>query len=142
MKKFLHRLLIFALLIAAYKFVRKQVLRRRWQPHYDDYVPHKADPDWDFHPRDDDTSSEATPVDEVLQTPPDDLTLIKGIGPSFQEALNAAGIFTYAELASQDADALAILLPERITSHRIRREAWIEQARELLQKQSDESEQE
>jgi predicted flap endonuclease-1-like 5' DNA nuclease len=32
---------------------------------------------------------------------PDDLTVIKGVGPVFAARLNKAGIFTYAQLAAQ-----------------------------------------
>jgi len=61
----------------------------------------------------------------------DDLTLINGIGPAFEKALNAIGIFTFAQLAEQDARSLADKMNARITAERIRRDRWIEQAREL-----------
>ena len=61
----------------------------------------------------------------------DDLTLINGIGPAFEKALNAIGIFTFAQLAEQDARGLADKMKARITVERIRRDRWIEQAREL-----------
>ena len=37
---------------------------------------------------------------------PDDLTVIKGIGPVFAGRLQDAGIFTYAQLAAQDPEKL------------------------------------
>jgi predicted flap endonuclease-1-like 5' DNA nuclease len=64
---------------------------------------------------------------------PDPLVEIKGIGPSFEQALNALGIYSFAQLAAQDADDLAIRMNVRVTAERIRRERWIEQARERSQ---------
>ena len=61
----------------------------------------------------------------------DPLTEINGIGPAFEQALNAIGIFTFAQLARQDADTLADRLAGmRVTAERIVRDQWIEQARE------------
>jgi predicted flap endonuclease-1-like 5' DNA nuclease len=59
----------------------------------------------------------------------DPLTDIDGIGPSYEQALNAMGIFTFAQLAAQNADSLASNMTARVTAERIRREQWIEQAR-------------
>jgi predicted flap endonuclease-1-like 5' DNA nuclease len=61
----------------------------------------------------------------------DDLTLINGIGPAFERALNAVGIRSFAQLAQQTPEELAIQLATRVTAERIRRDRWIEQAREL-----------
>lgn len=63
---------------------------------------------------------------------PDPLTEINGIGPAFEQALNAIGIFTFAQLAQQDVDTLAARLPVRVTAERIHRDGWIEQARARL----------
>lgn len=60
---------------------------------------------------------------------PDSLTEIDGIGPAFEQALNQVGITTFAELARQKPDELAARLPARITADRIRRDQWIEQAK-------------
>lgn len=57
----------------------------------------------------------------------DDLTTIKGIGATFEQALNRLGIATFAQLARCDADELAGRLG-RVSAERIRREGWIEQA--------------
>jgi|FLYN01.1.fsa_nt_gi large subunit ribosomal protein L21 len=70
-------------------------------------------------------------TDEAALQAKDDLTLINGIGPAFEKALNAAGIYTFTQLAEQDPDDLASRLTARITAERIRRDRWIEQAREL-----------
>lgn len=63
----------------------------------------------------------------------DALIEIVGIGPAFSQALQDAGIVTFAQLARQDADALAERLGNRVPAERIRRERWIEQARERSQ---------
>lgn len=59
----------------------------------------------------------------------DALVEIEGVGPAYERALNALGIFTFAQLAVQDADSLAANLTARVTAERIRREKWIEQAK-------------
>jgi predicted flap endonuclease-1-like 5' DNA nuclease len=60
----------------------------------------------------------------------DPLIELTGIGPVFEQALNTLGIWTFSDLAREDADALAERLGGRISAERIRRERWIEQARE------------
>lgn len=62
----------------------------------------------------------------------DALTEINGIGPAFEQALNAIGIFTFAQLAEQNPDDLANRLSVRVTAERIRRDGWIEQAKARL----------
>jgi predicted flap endonuclease-1-like 5' DNA nuclease len=61
----------------------------------------------------------------------DSLIEIEGVGPAYERALNALGIFTFAQLATQNADSLASNLTARVTAERIRREKWIEQAKKL-----------
>lgn len=75
-------------------------------------------------------SKPAPPKPEPAATP-DALTEIDGIGPAFAQALNAVGIYTFAQLARQDPDDLAARLPARINADRIRRDGWIEQAQRL-----------
>ena len=59
----------------------------------------------------------------------DQLTEIEGIGPAYERALNALGIRTFAQLAAQNPDDLAVRLSSvRITAARITRDQWIEQA--------------
>ncbi len=59
----------------------------------------------------------------------DDLTKIDGIGPAYERALNALGIHTFAQLAVQSPDDLAMRLSSvRVTPARIKRDQWIEQA--------------
>jgi predicted flap endonuclease-1-like 5' DNA nuclease len=62
----------------------------------------------------------------------DSLTEIKGIGPTFEQALNTQGIHTFSELARQNPDDLAARLGARVTAERIR--GWIAQAQGKLDK--------
>ena len=66
------------------------------------------------------------PVEEVVG---DDLTIIRGIGPGMQSRLNAAGIYTFAQLAGSTPEELRQVLGEAARLANV--EAWIEQAREL-----------
>jgi len=61
----------------------------------------------------------------------DDLTRISGIGSRIAERLHAAGIATYADLASRSADDIAKLLPDVSGLSTARLDGWRDQAREL-----------
>ena len=62
------------------------------------------------------------------ETPSDDLTAIKGIGPGIVRKLDALGVKTFADLAKADPDDLAIKLALRpVTPARVRE--WIAEAR-------------
>ena len=62
------------------------------------------------------------------ETPPDDLSAIKGIGPGIVRKLDALGIKTFADLAKADPDDLASKLALRpVTPARVRE--WIAEAR-------------
>lgn len=61
----------------------------------------------------------------------DNLRLITGIGPVFESALHDIGIHTFSQLAHEDADQLSERLGAVVSAERIRREGWIEQAKEL-----------
>jgi len=63
------------------------------------------------------------------QTHPDDLTVIKGIGPVYQWKLRDAGFNTYKQLASADPDQLRRMLDIK-NWQRVNVESWIEQARD------------
>ncbi len=80
------------------------------------------------------TKSKPEPVKRTPPSPkttPDPLTEIDGIGSAFERALNAIGIQTFVQLAGQEADQLAAKLSGvRITSARIKKDRWIEQAAE------------
>ncbi|HVF65953.1 MAG TPA: hypothetical protein VNE58_18355 [Casimicrobiaceae bacterium] len=63
---------------------------------------------------------------------PDDLKLIVGIGPVLERMLYQLGIGSYRQIArwtEQDIDAIDARLPE--FPGRIRRDAWVTQAREM-----------
>ncbi|OLZ40343.1 class III poly(R)-hydroxyalkanoic acid synthase subunit PhaC [Natrinema saccharevitans] len=64
--------------------------------------------------------------DEEIESEPDDLTDLRGVGEAYAEALAGAGVETVAELA--DADAADLAAETGISPNRI--EDWIEQARE------------
>lgn len=60
----------------------------------------------------------------------DDLTLINGIGPRYADALHAAGIVSFKDLAKLTPEALAERLSPYVSvrPERIRSSAWVEQA--------------
>ena len=74
---------------------------------------------------------------EVLPPPPpvkeaigqDNLTAIRGIGPTMQYRLNEAGIRTYAQLAQSTPEELRKVLGARAQLANV--EDWIAQAQEL-----------
>lgn len=63
----------------------------------------------------------------------DDFKLIHGIGPGIEKRLHAAGILTYAQLASMTPDQVVSALGNMIglTKTRVIDQEWIENAREL-----------
>ncbi len=72
---------------------------------------------------------------EVYQrTHPDDLTVIKGVGPVYQWKLRDAGVNTYEQLATSDAGQLRRLLDIK-DWQRVNIESWIEQARDWTQRE-------
>lgn len=64
-------------------------------------------------------------------THPDDLTVIRGIGPAYQWKLRDAGYGTYARLAEADADDLRAALGIK-SWQRTDPQSWIDQARQLI----------
>ncbi|MFO7720620.1 MAG: 50S ribosomal protein L21 [Gillisia sp.] len=63
----------------------------------------------------------------------DDLKLINGIGPVYEEKLNEIGIYTYeqiSKLKAADREELSAL--EGITRDKIESDEWVKQAKELL----------
>ena len=62
---------------------------------------------------------------------PDDLTVLDGVGPKTAEALNKAGITTYAQMAAASPKELLDKLAgvRGVTSEKL--SAWIKQARKL-----------
>jgi predicted flap endonuclease-1-like 5' DNA nuclease len=66
------------------------------------------------------------------RTGPDDLTLIRGIGPKIRDILHGMGITEFrriAEFTDQDVELVGAALP--VYGRRILDDRWIEQAREL-----------
>jgi predicted flap endonuclease-1-like 5' DNA nuclease len=64
---------------------------------------------------------------------PDDLTVIKGIGPVYQWKLRDAGFNTHMQLAAADPDQLRRMLDIK-NWQRVNVESWIEQARDWAQR--------
>jgi predicted flap endonuclease-1-like 5' DNA nuclease len=67
------------------------------------------------------------------RTHPDNLTVIKGIGPTFQWKLRDAGINTYKQLAAADPGQVRRLLSIK-KWQRVNIESWVEQARDWAQR--------
>jgi NADH-quinone oxidoreductase subunit E len=66
------------------------------------------------------------------KTGPDDLTLIRGIGPKIRDILHGMGITEFrriAQFTDQDVELVGGVLP--VYGRRILDDRWIEQAREL-----------
>jgi predicted flap endonuclease-1-like 5' DNA nuclease len=67
------------------------------------------------------------------QSHPDDLAVIKGIGPVYQWKLRDAGFHTYKQLATADPEQLRRMLDIK-NWQRVKVESWIEQARDWAQR--------
>ena len=76
------------------------------------------------------TPDEDDTVDEGEGAPPDDLTVIEGIGPKLSAILNEAGITTFVQIAGTTAQDIRSIL--RAAGHRIADPtSWPDQARLL-----------
>lgn len=64
---------------------------------------------------------------------PRDLKSIRGIGPSMEAKLHAAGIHSISQIAAWDAEAVARMDAALSARGRIAREDWVGQARTLTQ---------
>lgn len=62
----------------------------------------------------------------------DDLTQIKGIGPKLQTTLNELGVFHFAQIAAWTPENIGWLDDKLTFKGRIYREAWVEQAQNIL----------
>lgn len=67
------------------------------------------------------------------QSHPDDLAVIKGIGPVYQWKLRDAGFHTFKQLATADPEQLRRMLDIK-NWQRVKVESWIEQARDWAQR--------
>ena len=72
--------------------------------------------------------------EDYQKTHPDDLTVIKGIGPVYQWKLRDAGFNTYGQLASADSDQVRRMLDIK-EWQRVDIESWIGQARDWAQRE-------
>ena len=64
----------------------------------------------------------------------DDLTQLSGLGPAMLKKLNAAGITSFAQIASWTKADVAEFNEKLSSKGRIEREGWVEQAKKLLGK--------
>ncbi|MFN8495340.1 MAG: helix-hairpin-helix domain-containing protein [Caldilineaceae bacterium] len=67
----------------------------------------------------------------VVKPVPDQLEQIRGIGPVFARRLNAAGIFTFADLAAQTPEQLQAIMAGVRANRMFHPQDWIDQARQL-----------
>lgn len=76
------------------------------------------------------TASAASVSPEEMESPrpKDDLTKIEGIGPKFQDLLNAAGVMTYAQLAALDEAKIVAIIQEQGGRKSASMASWAEQA--------------
>jgi len=68
----------------------------------------------------------------AVQTVQDQLEAIKGIGRVFAQKLNAAGIYTFADLAAQTPDRLREIIGTARAGSMVQPADWIQQARQRL----------
>lgn len=66
----------------------------------------------------------------------DDLTVIESISPVLEKRLQALGIYTYGQIAAWDDDHVKEFSSRLAFKDRLKRERWVEQARELAIKQT------
>ncbi|MDH3688591.1 MAG: hypothetical protein OEU36_03810 [Gammaproteobacteria bacterium] len=68
---------------------------------------------------------------QYTQRPPDDLTVIKGIGKVIEKRLHALGVTTFEQVANFTPADIERVNQVLDFAGRIEREKWVEQAREL-----------
>ena len=72
---------------------------------------------------------------EAAEGVKDDLKLISGVGPKYEETLNGIGIFTFEQVSKMTPATIEAI--EEITNYfpgRIERDDWIGQAKKLMNK--------
>lgn len=67
----------------------------------------------------------------------DDLTALKGIAQVLEQRLHEFGIYTYAQIAGWNEDNIKEFSTRLAFKDRIQRERWVEQAQQLLARQSE-----
>ncbi len=72
-------------------------------------------------------------VGTALKADADDLKLINGIGPVYEEKLNELGIYTFEQISKlKAADREELSAIDGITRDKIEEDEWVKQAKELL----------
>ena len=72
-------------------------------------------------------------IGTALKSDADDLKLINGIGPVYEEKLNELGIYTFEQISKlKAADREELSAIAGITRDKIEEEEWVKQAKELL----------
>lgn len=72
-------------------------------------------------------------IGTALKADADDLKLINGIGPVYEEKLNDLGIYTFEQISKlKAADRQELSAIEGITRDKIEADEWVKQAKELL----------
>jgi NADH-quinone oxidoreductase subunit E len=71
---------------------------------------------------------------EARPAGPDDLKLIKGIGPKLEGVLNGLGVWHFDQIASWGPDEIAWVTSHLNFRGRIERESWVAQAKELAER--------
>ncbi len=67
---------------------------------------------------------------------PDDLKLIKGIGPKLESTLHQNGVFHFRQIAGWDARSIALMNDRLSFRGRIEREKWVSQAKQLVRRET------
>jgi predicted flap endonuclease-1-like 5' DNA nuclease len=105
-----------------------------WVPRTEETRPERAD---ESSPVASEQGASRVPEEAVEQRVPtakevipDDLTVIKGIGPAVQRKLRSLGITTFWDLATADADDLTQHLKSSQPVFKARVHGWIKAARE------------
>ncbi|MEM8792440.1 MAG: helix-hairpin-helix domain-containing protein [Pseudomonadota bacterium] len=100
-------------------------------------APDQPEPFFEPHAIEDEIDEDGPPSIEVTEeadaapADPDDLTLIKGIGPKLAERLNGMGVFRFAQIAEWDTEDIASVDERLAFRGRIERDDWVGQARRL-----------
>ncbi|PHO02428.1 NADH-quinone oxidoreductase subunit NuoE [Rhodobacteraceae bacterium 4F10] len=73
----------------------------------------------------------AKPAPVAETSGPDDLKLLKGVGPKLEEKLHANGVMTFAQIAAWGPEDVADMDDKLSFKGRIDRDGWVEQAKTL-----------
>ncbi len=84
-----------------------------------------------------DAAAPEAPAERAIEEATDDLQIITGIGPTFASRLNEAGIWTFADLASKDAEEVREIVSSGRVENMIEPEEWIAEARQLASEGED-----